>query len=347
MYLALSLAALVDERARGARAARGAAVAGAGAPRAAPRRASGSSASGPGAAPTTSSTNTPWSAPRSPGSAGTSRRPSGSTSRPSRRRGRAASSSTRPSPASSPPRFYRDARPRPRPPTPTCEKARAAYFRWGAHAKVEQLDQRYPHLVERKPIAPTVTFAVRAEQFDVLSVVKASQSISGELKLPRLLEMLLRIVVEHAGAGEGVVLLVREDRLSTAAAIATSRGAARLLDAGEAAAAALPQSILNYVRRSHERVLLDDAAGQAPVLGGRVFRRARGRDRCCASRSCGRPGCSACSTWRTGSSPGRSPPGGSPCSSCSPRSRPSRSRTPCSMPISSRRTPSGGGRSRR
>ncbi|WP_441292538.1 AAA family ATPase [Sorangium sp. KYC3313] len=161
------------------------------------------------------------------------------------------------------------------------QKARAAYFRWGAHAKVEQLDQRYPSLVERKPIAPTVTFAVRAEQFDVLSVVKASQGISGELKLPRLLEMLLRTMVEHAGAEEGYVLLAREDRLSTAAAIAASGGAARLLDAGEAAAAALPQSILNYVRRSHERVLLDDAAGRHPFLEEEYFTRKKPRSVLC------------------------------------------------------------------
>ncbi|CAN95609.1 Protein kinase [Sorangium cellulosum So ce56] len=160
------------------------------------------------------------------------------------------------------------------------QKARAAYFRWGAHAKVEQLDQRYPFLVERKPIAPTVTFAVRAEQFDVLSVVKASQSISGELKLPRLLEMLLRTVIEHAGAGEGYVLLLREDRLSTAAAITGSGSAARLLDAGEALAA-LPQSILNYVLRSHERVLLDDAAGRHPFSEDAYFTRKKPRSVLC------------------------------------------------------------------
>ncbi|XYI00391.1 AAA family ATPase [Sorangium sp. So ce1128] len=160
------------------------------------------------------------------------------------------------------------------------QKARAAYFTWGAHAKVEQLDQRYPHIVERRPIAPTVTFAVRAEQFDVLPVVKASQSISGELKLPRLLEMLLRIVVEHAGAGEGHVLLVREDRL-WAAAIETPGGAVRLLGAGEASSAALPQSVLNYVRRSHERVLLDDAAARHPFLEDEYFRRKRPRSVLC------------------------------------------------------------------
>ncbi|WP_437718451.1 AAA family ATPase [Sorangium sp. So ce448] len=158
--------------------------------------------------------------------------------------------------------------------------ARAGYFRWGAHAKVEQLDQRYPHLVERKPIAPTVTFAVRAEQFDVLSVVKAAQSISGELKLSRLLEMLLRIVVEHAGAEEGCLLLVREEQLWLAA-IETPGGAVRLLDAGEAPSAALPRSVLNYVRRSHERVLLDDAAGRHPFVEDEYFRRKRPRSVLC------------------------------------------------------------------
>ncbi|WP_437872899.1 AAA family ATPase [Sorangium sp. So ce363] len=158
--------------------------------------------------------------------------------------------------------------------------ARAGYFRWGARAKVEQLDQRYPHLVERKPIAPTVTFAVRAEQFDVLSVVKAAQSISGELKLSRLLEMLLRIVVEHAGAEEGCVLLVREEQLWLAA-IETPGGEVRLLDAGEAPSAALPQSVLNYVRRSHERVLLDDAAGRHPFMEDEYFRRKRPRSVLC------------------------------------------------------------------
>ncbi|WP_433927367.1 AAA family ATPase [Sorangium cellulosum] len=161
------------------------------------------------------------------------------------------------------------------------QRARAGYFRWGAHAKVEQLDQRYPHLVERKPIAPTVTFALRAEQFDVLSVVKASQSISGELKLPRLLETLLRVVVEHAGADEGYVLLARDERLSTAAVIEARGGTVRLLDLGEGSTATLPQSILNYVRRSRERVLLDDATAPHPFLEDEYFTRRRPRSLLC------------------------------------------------------------------
>ncbi|WP_437972278.1 ATP-binding sensor histidine kinase [Sorangium sp. So ce260] len=176
-------------------------------------------------------------------------------------------------------RFYR-ARGLSTPADSYLQRARAGYFRWGARAKVEQLDQRYPHLVERRPIAPTVTFAVRAEQFDVLSVVKASQSISGELKLRRLLETLLRIVVEHAGAEEGCVLLVREDRL-WAAVIEAPGGAVRQVDAGEASSAALPQSVINYVRRSHERVLLDDAAARHPFLEDEYFSHKRTKSVLC------------------------------------------------------------------
>ncbi|MGK3960724.1 AAA family ATPase [Sorangium sp. So ce118] len=159
-------------------------------------------------------------------------------------------------------------------------KARARYFTWGAHAKVEQLDQRYPHLVERKPIAPTVTFAVRAEQFDVLSVVKAAQSISGELKLSRLLETLLRIVIEHAGAAEGSIVLIRDERLRIAAIVAPG-GAVQLLGAGEAPSATLPPSVLNYVRRSRERVLLDDAAVRHPFSEDEYFAQKRPRSVLC------------------------------------------------------------------
>ncbi|MGK4006245.1 AAA family ATPase [Sorangium sp. So ce1036] len=159
-------------------------------------------------------------------------------------------------------------------------RARAGYCAWGAHAKVEQLDQRYPFLAPRKPIAPTVTFAVRAEQLDVLSVVKASQSISGELKLPRLLDTLLRIVVGHAGAEEGYVLLVRDERLWIAASEAPG-GAVRLLDASDAGAAALPEAVLNYVRRSHERVLLDDATARHPFMEDGYFGSKRPRSVLC------------------------------------------------------------------
>ncbi len=240
--------------------------------------------------------------------------------------------------------FYR-ARGLAHPPTATCETPAPAISAGAPTPRWSSSISATPHLAPRKPIAPTVTFAVRAEQFDVLSVVKAAQSISGELKLPRLLETLLRIVVEHAGAEEGCVLLVRDEQLWIAA----------IETPGARYGCSMRARRLRPRCRSPSSTMFAGATSACcsttPPPGTPSWRTsisgASARDRCCASRSCARPGSSACSTWKTTSPPGRSPPGGSASSSCSPRSRRSRWRTRCSMPRWSRRTPSGGGRNRR
>ncbi len=70
--------------------------------------------------------------------------------------------------------------------------ARSCYARWGADGKVRQIDQQHPQLREARFFAPTATFAVGPEQLDLLSVTKASQTISGELVLDELIRTLLR-----------------------------------------------------------------------------------------------------------------------------------------------------------
>jgi tetratricopeptide (TPR) repeat protein len=89
--------------------------------------------------------------------------------------------------------------------------ARACYLRWGAEGKVKQLEQLHPQIVERAPPAPHSTFAARTEQLDLLSAVKASQTISGEMEIQKLVTTLLQVVLEQGGAGRGCVVLVRED----------------------------------------------------------------------------------------------------------------------------------------
>jgi len=82
--------------------------------------------------------------------------------------------------------------------------ARSCYDRWGALGKVKQLDVRYPHLhKERDPTSTTATSGTSAGQLDVETVMKASQALSSEIDLRKLIEKLLRIAVEYAGAGGG------------------------------------------------------------------------------------------------------------------------------------------------
>ena len=61
--------------------------------------------------------------------------------------------------------------------------ARYCYLQWGAHGKVKQLDERYPHLQDEAPASGAATIGAPVAQLDVETVVKASQAVSGEIVL--------------------------------------------------------------------------------------------------------------------------------------------------------------------
>ena len=143
-------------------------------------------------------------------------------------------------------------------------EARDCFARWGADGKVRQLDARYPQLRAQ----PSSTAAAGTVQLDVLAVAKASQAISGRIVLDELIDMLMRIVLESAGAQSGALLLARgEDMVLAADADVQQQAVQVKLHLGQAEPEldpALPSAILNYVRRSRTQVLLADAAEPNP-----------------------------------------------------------------------------------
>ncbi|KYF77136.1 hypothetical protein BE17_26975 [Sorangium cellulosum] len=167
-------------------------------------------------------------------------------------------------------------------------EAHACFGRWGAEGKVRQLEQLYPELAEQKAAAATATFAATPQQIDILSVSKASQSISSEILLPRLAETLIRIVLETAGAQRGYLLRLRADDGGGDWAVeveAKVGGAGRDIEVrhrGDAIAPAeLPEAILNYVKRTREQVLLDDATADARFSASPYIARERPRSVLC------------------------------------------------------------------
>ncbi|WP_437870813.1 AAA family ATPase [Sorangium sp. So ce363] len=146
-------------------------------------------------------------------------------------------------------------------------EARSCYVRWGADGKVRQLETLYPQLLEQRLLAPTATFAARAEHLDLLSVVKASQTISSEILLEKLLRTLLELVLEQGGAQKGCLILVRGSDLTIEAEAATEERqgtVTKVLHSLSVSSSALvPASLLHHVRLTKERVLLDDAATKA------------------------------------------------------------------------------------
>jgi PAS domain S-box-containing protein len=161
-------------------------------------------------------------------------------------------------------------------------EARYGYQRWGAHGKVRQLDRRYPRLAEPEPLRATATMGAPVEQLDTMTVVKASQAVSGELVLDHLIQTLLRIALEHAGAERGLLILPREEDYRIEAEAATGREAVQVvLRRAPLTPAELPESVLRYVLRTRETLILDDAASSHLFSADAYVRRARPRSILC------------------------------------------------------------------
>src|SRR4051794_32928485 len=144
--------------------------------------------------------------------------------------------------------------------------ARDCYLRWGADGKVGQLEAMHPCLRTEEPApASTSTIAASIEKLDLATVIKVSQAISGEIVLEKLLEMLMRTALEQAGAERGLLILSHgaEQRIAAEGTTDGDLVAVHLRDEG-VAATVLPQSVLHYVLRTRESVVLDDASSQNP-----------------------------------------------------------------------------------
>jgi PAS domain S-box-containing protein len=161
--------------------------------------------------------------------------------------------------------------------------ARQCYLRWGAEGKVRQLEQSHPELREAPTLPPpTAMFGAPVEQLDIGAVVKASQAISGEIVLSRLIETLMTIALENAGAERGLLILLRGDTLQIEAEARTDRKTVEVtLRQNTVTPAELPESILHTVIRTRQSVILDDASTQNPFSADEYIRQKRARSILC------------------------------------------------------------------
>jgi PAS domain S-box-containing protein len=161
--------------------------------------------------------------------------------------------------------------------------ARYCYMRWGADGKVRQLEEMYPHLRREDPAPdPTATIAAPVEHLDLATVIKVSQAVSGEIVLEKLLDTLMRTAIEQAGAERGLLILSHATELRIAGE-ATTSGDTFLVELRDApvTAAELPESILHYVLRIRESVILDDAATQISFAEDPYIRQRQARSILC------------------------------------------------------------------
>jgi PAS domain S-box-containing protein len=161
--------------------------------------------------------------------------------------------------------------------------ARDCYLQWGADGKVRQLDNLYPHLRHEKSLPdPTSTILTSVEHLDLATVIKLSQAVSGEIVLEKLIDTLMRTAVEHAGADRGLLVLARGDEHRIVAEV-TTRGDSVNVGPRQASVTTsdLPVSVLHYVVRTKESVLLHDASGEKQFSADDYIRRHHARSILC------------------------------------------------------------------
>ena len=162
------------------------------------------------------------------------------------------------------------------------------YGKWGAKAKAEDLEARYPQLLKREAldtqtpvteVAQTATYTTvgSSAALDLATVMKASQAISSEIVLDKLLEKLTDILMENAGAQKGLLFLEEKGALVLAAEGSVGTKTAIYLPSPLAESIEnLPLAIVNYVRRTQSSLVLNNAAQEAMfgsdeyILGNQV-----------------------------------------------------------------------------
>ncbi len=161
--------------------------------------------------------------------------------------------------------------------------ARYGYLRWEAAGKVQQLDELYPRLREEEGAPrPTTTIGTSVEHLDLATVIKVSQTVSSEIVLEKLIDTLMRAAIEHAGGERGLLILPQGVELLVEAEAITGGDTVTIrLRGASTAAAALPESIVHYVVRTQESVILDDASADNPFSGDTYIRRHHARSVLC------------------------------------------------------------------
>ena len=154
-------------------------------------------------------------------------------------------------------------------------RARGCYERWGAYAKVRDLDRKHPEEAS--------TSAMPARKLDLARVLEMSKAVSSEIELERLFERVVLLASEQAGAGRGLLITTGIEGAhveAEALAKASNKFDVRIMRAA-VSSATLPSSIFDHVVQTHQIVSVDDGARPNPFSNDEYFVASRARSILC------------------------------------------------------------------
>ncbi|MEG3929357.1 AAA family ATPase [Microcoleus sp. D3_18a_C4] len=154
-----------------------------------------------------------------------------------------------------------------------------AYSRWGAKAKIDDIEQRYfqllapilqhnqvrlfeavttSHDTSSSSKNQTITGSTSTTVIDLPTVIKAYQALSSEIKLEQLLTTLMEVAIQNAGAQTGVLILKEEENWTIAVHCSDRQGCLLQETIGIEESESIPQTVINYVKRTQKTLVFDD-----------------------------------------------------------------------------------------
>jgi len=157
------------------------------------------------------------------------------------------------------------------------KQAHFVYGRWGCAVKQRRLEREFPEVGEAMLTVPGASisssstssgsFGLRgSSQLDLESILKSSQTLSSELVLDRLLQKMLHIMLENAGAQSASLVLKQHEGLELAARVSTEEdGTLQNRECNSTAtrfdcARCIPVDMMHYVLATQKSLLIQDVA---------------------------------------------------------------------------------------
>lgn len=151
--------------------------------------------------------------------------------------------------------------------------AHRIFDRWGAHRKVQILEQEFFFLRRSTADRYALSGETTGAALDLASIMKASRDISQEIQLETLLSTTINILLENAGAQWGCFVVKRDSEMRIEAAVTLPKQALgcslpnhSFVHSSDGKAIALPVTLLSHVLHSGEAIVLHNASEDKSFL---------------------------------------------------------------------------------
>ncbi|NET45733.1 ATP-binding sensor histidine kinase [Okeania sp. SIO2B3] len=149
------------------------------------------------------------------------------------------------------------------------------YINWGATAKIKDLEEHHPNLIIRSQtpeitkidITKTISSITSktSKNLDFFTIIKASQTISEEIELNSLLDKLMHILMENAGANKGTLVLNNSGNWEIPIQCLSGDYNSCITSLDQTTD--LPHTVINTVKQTQQTVLINELETETTFAG--------------------------------------------------------------------------------